>query len=338
MRGLVLGKFLPYHAGHAHLIRVARSRVDELVVLVCSISVEPIDGRLRFEWVKQAHSDCKVVHVEEEVPQAPEDHPQFWDIWTDLIARHAGHIDVVFTSESYGEELALRIGARHDCVDIDRTEFPVSGSAIRRDPQSNWRFLSPPMRAYFTHRIAIVGPESAGKTTLARRLASEFAVPWVPEFGRLYSEGLDPRTFNHADFEAIARGQAGAEDAAAGGADGFLICDTELHTTCTWSELILGECRAALREAAEARKYDLYLLLKPDVAWTNDGTRVLEDRRIEHFAMLERELMRTNRRYRTIGGDGDERVATAIRAVAEVLALADWPINVGKVDPRAAQG
>lgn len=50
LRGLVLGKFMPYHAGHAHLIRTARASVDELTVLVCSIAREPIDGVLRHHW------------------------------------------------------------------------------------------------------------------------------------------------------------------------------------------------------------------------------------------------------------------------------------------------
>src|SRR5215207_783182 len=110
-RGLVLGKFLPYHAGHAHLIRAARAEVEELVVLVCSLPGDPIPGALRYAWVRECHPDCRVVHVAEEVPQAPEDDERFWPIWTELIARRAGPIDVVFTSEDYGDELARRLGA-----------------------------------------------------------------------------------------------------------------------------------------------------------------------------------------------------------------------------------
>src|SRR5690242_304352 len=127
-RGLVLGKFLPYHAGHAHLIRTARAAVDELTVLVCSIAREPIDGPVRHRWVATAHPDCRVLHVDEEVPQAPEEHPDFWPIWTDLICRYAGEVDAVFTSEEYGDELARRLGARHVCVDRERTLYPVSGT------------------------------------------------------------------------------------------------------------------------------------------------------------------------------------------------------------------
>ena len=37
-------------------------------------------------------------------------------------------------------------------------------------------------------RVAIVGAESTGKTTLATALAEHYRTAWVPEFGRLYTE------------------------------------------------------------------------------------------------------------------------------------------------------
>ena len=35
-------------------------------------------------------------------------------------------------------------------------------------------------------KIALFGPESTGKTTLAKQLASHFETEWVPEFARDY--------------------------------------------------------------------------------------------------------------------------------------------------------
>ena len=147
-RGLVLGKFLPYHEGHAHLIRAARARVDELVVLVCSLRRDSIPGALRFRWVRDAHPDCRVLHVVDEVPQEPSEHPSFWPIWVDLIQRNAGTVDVVFTSETYGDELGRRIGARHVAIDNARASVPVSGSAVRADPIGSWRFIPRVVRPY----------------------------------------------------------------------------------------------------------------------------------------------------------------------------------------------
>ena len=39
-------------------------------------------------------------------------------------------------------------------------------------------------------KIAIIGPESTGKTELARQLAEYFKAPWVPEYAREYVENL----------------------------------------------------------------------------------------------------------------------------------------------------
>ena len=317
--GLVLGKFLPYHAGHRFLIQTARSRVERLTVLVCSIAREPIAGALRHGWVAAAHPDCRVVHVAEEVPQAPEDDPEFWPIWVDLIRRHAGDVDVVFTSENYGDELARRLGATHVCVDRARETFSVSGTAIRRDPIANWEFIPSVVRPYFVRRVAILGAESTGKTTLAEQLAREFDTAWVPEFGRAYCEGRDARTLVAEDFDAIGRGQAAAEDEAAARANRVLICDTDLRTTCTWSDLIIGSRPAWLAEEARQRRYDHVLLLDADVPWVQDGTRVLSDVRVDHTERLRRELEETGQPFTTLSGSFERRFQLACREVERVL-------------------
>src|SRR5437762_12190704 len=116
IRGLVLGRFLPYHLGHRHLIRTARAQVDELTVLVCSIDGEPIPGGLRYQWVRSAHPDCRVIWVEEDVPRVPDD-AELWPVWTAAIERTVGRVDRVFTSDAHGDGLARRLGAEHASVD-----------------------------------------------------------------------------------------------------------------------------------------------------------------------------------------------------------------------------
>jgi len=331
MRGLVLGKFLPYHEGHAHLIREARRQVEDLVVLVCSLPSDAIPGGERFQWVRRAHPDCRVAHVTDVVPQTPDEHEEFWSIWAALIARYAGRIDRVFTSESYGDELGRRIGASHICVDVGRRRVAVSGTAIRRDPAGNWRFITEDVRAYLTRRVAIVGPESSGKTTLARYLADEFNTNWVPEYGREYCVDRDARGLSHDDFEAIAWGQATTEDACARAAGPVMVCDTELHTTCTWSDLILGERRAWLTEAARARNYSAIIFLDGDLPWVDDGTRVLSLRRTEHVLLLKRELAAAGRSWHFISGSPDQRFLQAATVIRALLA----PASAVSMDARA---
>ena len=319
-RGLVLGKFLPYHLGHAHLIRAARAQVDELVVLVCSLPDDPIPGSLRYRWVRASHPDCRVVHVTDAVPQTPAESPDFWPIWVELVARHAGPVDVVFTSEDYGDALARRLGARHVLIDRARAAVPTSGAAIRRDPMAHWAFLPPVVRPWFVRRVVLVGSESVGKTTLARHLAATFDTAWVEEYGRAYCEHRDALALRLPDFEAIVWGQATWEDDAAERANRVLVCDTELLTTCVWSDIVTGARPAWITDAARGRRYDLVLFLEAgDVPWVADGTRVLEDRRDDLATRLRAELDAAGWPYVRLVGTFTERERAAEALVRELL-------------------
>ncbi|MEW6209627.1 MAG: AAA family ATPase [Acidobacteriota bacterium] len=316
--GMILGKFLPVHRGHQHLIDFARSRVDHLTVIVCSLESEPIAGRLRFEWMKELYPDINVVHCTDENPQEPKDHPQFWEIWIESIRRFIPQgPDYVFTSEHYGDELALRLGARHLLVDLERRTVPVSATAIRERPFDNWQFIPECVRPYFAKRVAIVGAESTGKTTLAGLLAEHFQTACVTEFARRYLDekygeaALERITLD--DIEAIARGQLESEEAMARRCNRVLICDTELMTTALWSEHFFGGCPSWIKQAALDRTYDLYLLTDFDSPWVEDSQRVGDHLRKDFFDKLRGAL--AGRRYEIISGSYRERLQRAIRAV-----------------------
>ena len=156
--GFLLGKFLPPHRGHMHLIETARGQVDRLTVLVCSIRREPIPGALRYAWVRGLYPDVDVQHCLDENPQVPEEHPDFWAIWVASIRRFmpAGP-DLVFSSELYGDELARRLGARHVLVDLERRCVPVSGTLVRARPFEYWDYIPEPVRAYYAAQAAAGG-------------------------------------------------------------------------------------------------------------------------------------------------------------------------------------
>jgi NadR type nicotinamide-nucleotide adenylyltransferase len=319
-RGLTLGTFLPYHLGHGYLIRTARAQVDELTVLVCSSDVDPIPGGLRYQWVRTAHPDCRVEWVEDEAPQVPPGDPASWSTWIEIIGRRADRVDYVFSAETYGDELARRLGARHVRVDRAGSPVPVSASEIRHDPMRHWDFLPSHVRPYFVRRVAFVGAESTGKSTLCEHLATEFSTEWVAEYGRLYCEqGRPALDLVRVDLEAIAWGQATWEDEAAATANRILFCDTDLHTTATWSDITIGYRPEWMTEAARARRYQLMILLDADVPWVGDGTRVLQDRRVEHTRRIREELDSAGRDYVTLSGSFDERAGAARRLVGALV-------------------
>ncbi len=321
---MILGKFMPVHRGHQHLIDFARERVDHLTVMVCSLESEPIAGRLRFEWMKELYPDLNVVHCTDENPQEPQDHPQFWEIWIASVRRFIPEgPDYVFTSEHYGDELARRLRSKHILVDLDRKTFPVSASMIRHRPMENWHFLPACVRPYFARRVAIVGAESTGKTTLARQLAEHFSTAWTPEFARGFldekygDEALNKITLE--DIEAIARGQIATEDRMARECNRVLICDTELITTVLWSRHFFSRSPEWIEQAAGDRNYDLYLLMDADAPWVEDAQRVGIELRAEFSGKIRRALDRSARSYEIISGTYEERLQKALESVGAIF-------------------
>lgn len=153
-RGLIIGKFYPPHRGHEYLIRFAAARVDELHVMVFYRSDETLPGSLRGQWLRELFPNS-FVHVhfaEHRDPYNPADE-QGWGAWIQEIRGvDSGPFDLVFTSETYGDELARRLGARHILVDRLRQVVPISGTKVRADPHACQNFLTPSVRAYYLAR------------------------------------------------------------------------------------------------------------------------------------------------------------------------------------------
>ena len=312
--GLVLGKFLPPHRGHLYLVDFARSFADQLTVVVGSLEREPIPGAVRHRWMSELFPTCRVVHLTDENPQLPEEHPDFWQIWRNSLERVAERpIDYLFASEEYGQRLAQELGAQFIPTGGLRSHVPTSGTQIRANPWRHWDDLPALVRPYFVGRISIFGPESTGKTTLARRLAEHFSTVWVPEYARTWLEYRgEPRL---QDMQVIARGQAAAEEALAAQANRLLFCDTDPAATQLWSQVLFGE----VPWEGEPRSYHLTLLLAPDVPWVEDPVRYLPQGGEAFFERCQALLRRLDRPFTVLSGSWEERFSAAVAAVEELL-------------------
>jgi HTH-type transcriptional regulator, transcriptional repressor of NAD biosynthesis genes len=325
-RGMILGKFMPPTQGHRYLAEFARGCCQRLSVLVCSTSTEPIPGHCRHAWMHHMLPNCDVIHIDEDLPAAPEEHPDFWRIWTRVIHDAVPEpIDAVFTSEEYGTELARRLGARHLVADRGRQGVPISGTAMRANPYAHWLHLPEIVRSWYVRRVVCFGPESTGKSTLAARLADHYQTNWVPEWARGYLDKNNGKCA-YEDISVIALGQAASEDALARHANRVLICDTDTLTTTLWSDLYFNQCDDWVRDLATRRRHDLYLLHDIDVPWVDDKQRDMPHRREEFLQRCRAILDSHGRPYVMVRGDWEMRFHTSVAAIDRLLGpLAETP-------------
>jgi NadR type nicotinamide-nucleotide adenylyltransferase len=119
-------------------------------------------------------------------------------------------------------------------------------------------------------RIAILGAESSGKSTLAAALATHYNTLWVPEYLREFVDSTG-RVPHEDDQCIIARIQMEREDAAAARAARFLFCDTTPLMTGLYSRWYWGRVDAQLALLERRHDYAYTIVTAPDSPWEADG-------------------------------------------------------------------
>lgn len=163
-------------------------------------------------------------------------------------------------------------------------------------------------------KIAITGPESTGKSTLAQQLAHHFQTVFVPEYARTYIGQLT-RNYTLSDILHIAQQQLILEQKTLPKANQYLICDTELIVTKIWSEHAFGECPPWIEQMIVQHPYDLYLLMEVDIAWQADEQREHPHLRKYFFDWYQEVLETFKLPYQIIQGEGHHRLHNAIKAI-----------------------
>jgi NadR type nicotinamide-nucleotide adenylyltransferase len=173
-------------------------------------------------------------------------------------------------------------------------------------------------------KVVLFGPESTGKTTLAKQLASHFNSDWVPEYARTYLQNKWDQTkeiCSKEDLPIIAAGQMALENQKASNNDTILFCDTDLLVTKIYSEVYFnGYCDPDLHHFAVSNYYDLYLLLDVDIPWVADDLRDKPDERDQMLAEFKKALQSLHRPYVLIQGQGEDRFQSAIHAIQSQFA------------------
>lgn len=341
-RGLIVGKFSPLHLGHEYLIQQAEAECDEVLLLSWSTPELPgCDRHRRQQWLRRRFAHLKSLVLDEHHLQtiakesnlhapplpannAPELESRHFVGWIckNLLCYHP---NAVFTSEDYGDGFAEYLAQYfrdcekdsaavvHRCVDKARQVVPISGTDLRNDPHGQRAFLAPEIYADFVERIALLGGESTGKTTLAEALAKALNTRWVAEYGReLWEEKGGNLTY--PDMLHIAQTQIAREANLAASSLRYLVCDSSPLTTYFYSLALFDRCEPELRELAE-RQYTQVFLCAADFDFVQDGTRRDSEFRNAQQQWYEQQLAARDIPYTILHGNVESRVQQALNAL-----------------------
>lgn len=335
--GVYFGKFIPPHRGHLNAIIHAATRCQKLYVVVsdnkertkkiCRESgIKNIPVNLRIQWLSQELQDLehiKVVKLDES--NIPE-YPNGWEKWGKLMKEAVGeHIDIMFCGEKeYVDGLKKHIhnDVKVELFDPERTTYNISATEIRENPYKHWDYILGPARPFFAKRILIAGTESSGKSTLVKYLAKIYHTSWSEEVGRYYAKrylGGNETIFTDEDFGRIANQQVEQDFNALRSANRVCFFDTDAVVTQYYSLLYMGHRNDMVEACVDPNKYDLVLLLKPDVEWVSDGQRLNgeQEKREQLYERLKHMYIERGFQDKIIeiGGNYYERTVSAISAV-----------------------
>ncbi|TZF82044.1 ATP-binding protein [Pedobacter sp. BS3] len=167
-------------------------------------------------------------------------------------------------------------------------------------------------------KIAVVGPESTGKSTLSEQLAAHYRTVWVPEYSREYCSRLTGDC-TWEDEINIFYGQLELEKRWLPRANKLLICDTTFITVKVWSEHVFGRAPQQVLDELPRHLYDLYLLMDIDLPWQDDPLRNFPGLRAHFMNVWESELRQLNASYQLISGLEEQRFQAAVQTIDRFL-------------------
>ena len=305
------------------MINFALTKCDFLTVLVCCSDQEIISCETRKQWIDRTFETHKNIEVrifsytENELPNTSVASYSVSKIWSDKFKILLPNHDFVITSEEYGNYVASYMNIKHIAFDAPKQLVPISATAIRKDLFINWNFLPNSVKPYFSIKVAILGTESTGKTTLAEQLTKYFTCSLVTEAGRDIIHNSNSFEFN--DLYLVASEQAKRIEAAVLGKSPLVIMDTDIHITKSYARFMFQKNLDIESTLYHTNKADLYLYLDNNVPYIQDGTRLSKKQR-NALDLSHREVLKAhNIEIITITGDWNQRFQKAINTIKQLL-------------------
>jgi nicotinamide riboside kinase len=169
-------------------------------------------------------------------------------------------------------------------------------------------------------KIAVVGPESCGKSTLAQQLTVLLEGILVPEYARYYlADKTEKYLLN--DLIHIHEKQLELEQDALSRGNRYIVCDTSPLVIELWAAEVFGKIPTEISNTHQPHSYACYLLCAPDIPWVADPLRENPHDRERLFLLYQKKLDELKTPYGIVKGQGHQRLLNAYDFLKTFLQL-----------------
>ena len=269
-----------------------------------------IKDRLKFvEQTFRNQSNIKVLHLAEDgIPF----YPNGWKGWSERVQEKLLEknikVDMIFTNETQDVEnyknnfltlpnfeKTFNKNLEIQTIDIQRNNFYISATEIRKNPYKNWFFIPKYVREFFVLKVAIIGSQHSGKTNLTHKLANYYNTTYVKEYKKEYvKDELQNNVDNlqYDDYSNIAYEHNRRIMDSIKNAEKLSFIDTDFYSLQSFSILETGEKHPVVEDFVRHTNFDVLLYIKKD---TTD--KAILDQDSEYDKILQNLLKENNQKY-----------------------------------------
>lgn len=130
--GFTIGKFAPFHKGHAYLIDTALKEMDKFYIVVYDTPQFNISMEEKLNVLKQKYPNVELIEAYNSPKQIGLDSKS-----VEIQMKYLSHLikDIkpthFYSSEDYGECVAKYLNIENRIVDKERIKYPISATMIR---------------------------------------------------------------------------------------------------------------------------------------------------------------------------------------------------------------
>lgn len=130
--GFTIGKFAPFHKGHAYLIDTALKEMDEVYVVIYDTPQFNISMEEKINTIKNIYPNVKLIEAYDSPTQIGLDEKSV-EIQMKYLSNLIKDIKPThfYSSEDYGEYVAKYLKIENRIVDKERIKYPISATMIR---------------------------------------------------------------------------------------------------------------------------------------------------------------------------------------------------------------